>query len=887
MSHGILSPPVGLLSDEDVVVSPMFESTAADLRSVIRKDLLSDCSVISTSLEDKQAPSEDAAEKVKVFLRIRPFLTSELDRQEDQGCIHIENTETLLLQAPKDSFALKSNERGIGQATHKFTFSQIFGPEVGQASFFNLTVKEMVKDVLRGQNWLIYTYGVTNSGKTYTIQGTIKDGGILPRSLALIFNSLQGQLHPTPDLKPLLSNEVIWLDSKQIRQEEIKKLSLLTGGLHEEELSTLKKRGHIESRIGTSTSFDSGIAGLSSTSQFTSSSQLDETSHSWAQPDTAPVSVPADIRFSVWISFFEIYNELLYDLLEPPSHQHKRQTLRLCEDQNGNPYVKDLNWIHVQDVEEAWKLLKVGRKNQSFASTHLNQHSSRSHSIFSIRILHLQGEGDIVPKISELSLCDLAGSERCKDQKSGERLKEAGNINTSLHTLGRCIAALRQNQQNRSKQNLIPFRDSKLTRVFQGFFTGRGRSCMIVNVNPCASTYDETLHMAKFSALASQLVHAPPVHLGIPSLHSLIKEHSLQVSPGLKKGDKADSGLDDNPESDTDISMYGKEELLQVVEAMKALLLKERQEKLQLEMQLREEICNEMIEQMQQREQWCSEHLDTQRELLEETYEEKLKILKESLTSFYQEEIQERDEKIEELETLLQEAKQQPAAQQPGGSEVSLRRSERLAASASAQQLQEVKAKLDQCNAELNSTTKELQKYQQMLEPPPTAKPFTIDVDKKLEEGQKNIRLLRTELQKLGQSLQSAERACCHSTGAGKLRQALTNCDDILIKQNQTLAELQNNMMLVKLDLQKKAACIAEQYHTVQKLQSQASVKKRLGANQENQQPNHQPPGKKPFLRNLLPRTPTCQRSTDSSPYARILRSRHSPLLKSPFGKKY
>lgn len=150
-----------------------------------------------------------------------------------------------------------------------------------------------------------------------------------------------------------------------------------------------------------------------------------------------------------------------------------------------------------------------------------------------------------------------------------------------------------------------------------------------------------------------------------------------------------------------------------------------------------------------------------------------------------------------------------------------------------------------------------------------------------------NIRLLRTELQKLGQSLQSAERACCHSTGAGKLRQALTNCDDILIKQNQTLAELQNNMVLVKLDLQKKAACIAEQYHTVLKLQGQASAKKRLGANQENQQPNHQPPGKKPFLRNLLPRTPTCQSSTDSSPYARILRSRHSPLLKSPFGKKY
>ncbi|XP_045346205.1 kinesin-like protein KIF20A isoform X2 [Leopardus geoffroyi] len=871
MSQGILSPPAGLLSDEEIVVSPMFESTAADLGSVVRKDLITDCSVISTSLEDKQqVPSEDSTEKVKVYLRVRPLLPSELERQEDQDCVRIENVETLVLQAPKDSFAQKSSERGIGQATHRFTFSQIFGPEVGQASFFNLTVKEMVKDVLKGQNWLIYTYGVTNSGKTHTIQGTIKDGGILPRSLALIFNSLQGQLHATPDLKPIFSNEVIWLDSKQIRQEEIKKLALLNGGLQEEELSTsLKRSVYIEGRMGTSSSFDSGIAGLSSISQMTSSSQLDEMSHRWAQPDTAPVSVPADIRFSIWISFFEIYNELLYDLLEPPSQQRKRQTLRLCEDQNGNPYVKDLNWIHVQDAEEAWKLLKVGRKNQSFASTHLNQNSSRSHSIFSIRILHLQGEGDIIPKISELSLCDLAGSERCKDQKSGERLKEAGNINTSLHTLGRCIAALRQNQQNRSKQNLVPFRDSKLTRVFQGFFTGRGRSCMIVNVNPCASTYDETLHVAKFSAIASQ-------------------EHSLRASPSLETGVKTDPGLDEDTENGADISMYGKEELLQVVEAMKALLCKERQEKLQLEIQLRDEICNEMVEQMQQREQWCSEHLDTQKELLEEMYEEKLKILKESLTSFYQEELQERDEKIEELEALLQEARQQPIAHQQPGSELSLRRSQRLAASASSQQLQEVKAKLEQCRAELRSTTEELQKYQKMLEPPPSAKPFTTDVDKKLEEGQKNIRLLRTELQKLGESLQSAERACCHSTGAGKLRQALTTCDDILIKQDQTLAELQNNMMLVKLDLRKKAACIAEQYHTVLKLQGQASTKKRLGANQENQQPNQQPPGKKPFLRNLLPRTPTCQSSTDCSPYARILRSRRSPLLKSgPFGKKY
>lgn len=127
MSHRILSPPAGLLSDEDVVDSPILESTAADLRSVVRKDLLSDCSVISASLEDKQALLEDTSEKVKVYLRIRPFLTSELDRQEDQGCVCIENTETLVLQAPKDSFALKSNERELVRPLTNLPFPRYLG----------------------------------------------------------------------------------------------------------------------------------------------------------------------------------------------------------------------------------------------------------------------------------------------------------------------------------------------------------------------------------------------------------------------------------------------------------------------------------------------------------------------------------------------------------------------------------------------------------------------------------------------------------------------------------------------------------------------------------------------------------------------------------------
>ncbi|RLW02841.1 hypothetical protein DV515_00006764 [Chloebia gouldiae] len=867
MAQALASP--GLFSDDEAAASPVLESTAAGFGADLRKDLLPEFSAISPNLEGSQAVAEDNNEKLKVYLRVRPLKSTEVEKGEDQGCVCIENLETLILKAPKNSFTMRNTERGVGQAVHRFSFTRIFGPEVGQKSFFDETMKQVVKDVLSGQNCLVYTYGITNSGKTHTIQGTTQDGGILPRSLATIFNSVGDRLYQAMDLKPALCNEVTWLDSRQVRQEETKKQMMLQRGLWEEELLTPLKRSHsAESQLQatTSGSFDSGVAGLSSSSQLTNRSDLSQTEElgpCWADLDHISLTSPGDVQFSIWVSFFEIYNELIYDLLEPalPGQNRKRQTLRLCEDQTGNPYVKDLNWINVRDADEAWKLLKLGRKNQSFASTHMNQNSSRSHSVFSIRILHLQrGSSEVVPKISELSLCDLAGSERCKDQRSGERMKEANNINTSLHTLGRCIAALRQNQQARTKQAVVPFRDSKLTRVFQGFFTGRGRSCMIVNINQCASTYDETLYVAKFSAIASQLVQAPPTKLGLPSLKSIIKEHSRRISQG-PEAEPEDVESEEDTEDEADVSLYEKKDLLHAVEAARELLVQERQKKLQLEMRLREEICNEMLEYMQQKEQWWSQHVDAQREQLEELYEGKMTILKELLTDHYQEKMQECDEEISELKAALQETKQKLESldAEQKDSEQNVRRSKRVATSSALQQeLADTKARLEQCQKELNSTSAELHKYQKLVEPPPSAKPITMDVDRKLEDGQKNIRLLRLELQKIGESLQSAERACCHSTGAGKLREALGVCDDILARQDQTLAELQNNMVLVKLDLRKKAACIAEQYHTVQKLQAPptSALKKRFCANRENLQPN-QPPGKKPFLHNILTRSAT------------------------------
>uniref|UniRef100_A0A8C9T4U8 Kinesin family member 20A n=1 Tax=Scleropages formosus TaxID=113540 RepID=A0A8C9T4U8_SCLFO len=805
-------------------------------------------------------------EKVRVYLRVRPLTELEKGRGEDQGCVCIQSEETLILQAPKHSFNMKSSERGVGQSLHKFTFTQISGPDTTQQEFFERTMRENVRDVLRGENRLLYTYGVTNSGKTYTVQGLRHDAGLLPRALVSVFGKLQGRLYGALDLKPILCQEVRWLDSNEVRAEEIRRDTLLK---EEEALTSQPSRV----RGGASVSCDSGIGGVSSMSCITTHLEGEEMQ---LVVSLSPVKT-GGVQFSVWVSFFEIYNEFLYDLLETPSslQPRKRATLRLSDDRYGNPYVKDLTWVQVRSAEEAWKVLKVGRRNQSFASTHLNHNSSRSHSIFSIRILHIRPE-------MELTVCDLAGSERCKDQSSGERMKEANNINTSLHTLGRCIAALRHNQTNRSRPPMVvPFRDSKLTRVLQGFFCGRGRSVMVVNINPCASMYDETLQALKFSAIATQLVHAAPSRTRVAYIQALLREHALRSQNATLEEEQEEYSDDENQE-DGDVTMFDSE-----VGVLKAEVHRQRKEKEELEGNVREQVCSEMMEVITRME-------NDFRALMEERYEEKISNLQKNLKRYYTEEIEERDEQIEFLTAALQKSRE--AADAELGADLSsqsgLRRSRRLAsASLMTGELSRVRAELEQCRAELLAKTKELRQYQDLLILPPPAGTLTAAADRKLQEGQRSLRQLRLDLQRLGLDLQSAERACCSNTGGERLRQALAAADDTLAKQGQALAELQNSLLLVKMDLRKKTDSLAEMQARVPAAPTAPAPSscKRRGCGGAILDTENQPHKKRPLLHSLFghrtvtrgaqaSRTPTAP----STPYSRILRSRQRSPPGSP-----
>ncbi|NXK29560.1 KI20B protein, partial [Arenaria interpres] len=534
-----------------------------------------------------------------------------------------------------------------------FVYAQVFGPETTQEEFFEGTMKQPVQDFLDGYNRLIFTYGVTNAGKTYTFQGTEDDGGILPRTMDMLFKSIQGKLYTAMDLKPHRCRDYIKLTKDQVREETAIKNSMLR----------LTKEVEYLRKGGMSMDFCLGPILTCNILYLADMEELLEDS------EQSSPTVKNYVKFSVWVSFFEIYNECFYDLLVPISNDKKRKTLRLAQDIKGCSYIKDLQWVQISDSKEAFRLLKLGLKHQSIASTKLNTCSSRSHSIFTVKILKIEDSGTPrVTRVNELSMCDLAGSERyTKTRNEGDRLKESGNINTSLLTLGKCISALKNCQQSKLQQH-IPFRESKLTHFLQAFFSGKGKVYMMVNISQCASVYDETLNVLKFSAIAQKVVVMDASVL--PQDQSLgeksARESSLLCVPKMPIPRRRptilwDRSLEDVIENDDDemeeehqqqqkisteepVQKYeenkvlvGEQEymmLLSKIEELKNKLIAEKKNKLLLELKIREEVIQELTQHFAKQETDFRECLSHERERLEENSERRLEIFKELVNGY-------------------------------------------------------------------------------------------------------------------------------------------------------------------------------------------------------------------------------------------------------------
>ncbi|XP_009464812.1 PREDICTED: kinesin-like protein KIF20B [Nipponia nippon] len=613
----------------------------------IKADLSAEFSLVSSSSDTSQRSSLESKGHIQVCLRIRPFTSLEREN-ELQDCVSLEDSTSIILRPPKNSLS-RLSEKTAGQMIQKFTFSRVFGPETTQEEFFEGTMKQPVQDFLDGYNRLIFTYGVTNAGKTYTFQGTEDDVGILPRTMDMLFKSIQGKLYTAMDLKPHRCRDYIKLTKDQVREETAIKNSILR--------LTKEINFHLLILLN-DINFTTPIL----TCNILYLADLEELLKDSEESST---TVKNYMKFSVWVSFFEIYNECFYDLLIPISNDKKRKTLRLAQDIKGCSYVKDLQWIQISDSKEAFRLLKLGLKHQSIASTKLNTCSSRSHSIFTVKVLKIEDSGaPRVTRVNELSMCDLAGSERyTKTHNEGDRLKESGNINTSLLILGKCINALKNSQQSKLQQH-IPFRESKLTHFLQGFFSGKGKVYMIVNISQCASAYDETLNVLKFSAIAQKVLVMDTSILpqdqsfGQKSARelSLLSDTKMPI-PRKRTTILWDRSLEDVIEDDDDEMeeqhnmsreeavqireenkvLIGKEEymtLLSLIEELKNKLITEKKNKLLLELKIREEVTQEFTQYFAEREIDFKECLSHERERLEENSERRLEIFKELVNGY-------------------------------------------------------------------------------------------------------------------------------------------------------------------------------------------------------------------------------------------------------------
>ncbi|CAH6788018.1 Stard9 [Phodopus roborovskii] len=247
---------------------------------------------------------------------------------------------------------------------------------------------------------------------------------------------------------------------------------------------------------------------------------------------------------SIKVSFLEIYNERVRDLLNRSS-QNKSYSLRVREHPEMGPYVQGLSQHVVTNYQEVIQLLEEGIANRITAATHVHEASSRSHAIFTVHYTQAILQNNLPSEtVSKINLVDLAGSERADPSYCKNRITEGANINKSLVTLGIVISTLAQNSQVFSscqslssaassggdsgipstasgtssgggpvrRQSYIPYRDSVLTWLLKESLGGNSKTIMVATVSPAHTSYSETMSTLRYASNAKNIVNKPQVN---------------------------------------------------------------------------------------------------------------------------------------------------------------------------------------------------------------------------------------------------------------------------------------------------------------------------------------------------------------------------------------
>lgn len=281
------------------------------------------------------------------------------------------------------------------------------------------------------------------------------------------------------------------------------------------------------------------------------------------------------ITYNVHVSYFEIYNEHVKDLLTPrvtpPAY------LKIRESKSDGVYVQNLTDEPVKSYEDIERLMKMGDLNRTTAHTKMNDTSSRSHAVFTLTLKQIQHDiatDSTIERLARMRLVDLAGSERAgRTEATGQRLREGGNINQSLSTLGRVIGALsdpKRQRASRSLQNqskrrgeMVPYRDSVLTWLLRDSLGGNSKTAMVACISP--TDYEETLSTLRYADQAKKIrtkahvnqdaISAAERDAKIMDLQETIKSLQLSVSAAsARKRDEADRARDELEDYQREVS---------------------------------------------------------------------------------------------------------------------------------------------------------------------------------------------------------------------------------------------------------------------------------------------------------------------------------------------
>ena len=356
---------------------------------------------INNIIESPKKKLIENNDSIKTFCRIRPFNGTNL-------LFHRSKTDSQILNINSENLQ-KLNINTNLKLINSYKFTKVFTEENTQIEIFNETCKKLIDDlVFNFKSGLIFTYGMTNAGKTFTVIGSPNNPGILPQSLILLFDYYQNN-------------------------------------------------------------------------------KLND--------------------FNLFCNFVEIYNEEVFDLLsndELGKNKFYKKKLNVKENLYNSFYLQDVTFQKLSSLKDFNDSLNLGISKKVHSSTNLNQNSSRSHTIFKI-ILKNKDENNNCDQEISLSIVDLAGSERAKrTDTSGKELQEACKINQSLSILGKCLESMKHNSIYTNKK-LVPFRESKLTKLFCEYFQGEQNIIMITNINPRKEDFEESIRALNYSCLAKDI----------------------------------------------------------------------------------------------------------------------------------------------------------------------------------------------------------------------------------------------------------------------------------------------------------------------------------------------------------------------------------------------